>query len=217
MDAPVYLIPGLGADSRTYHGAWQDLPGCICTDWPEYHGESDIPAVARFMAEAWQIPDGAVLVGTSFGGVIACEIARIRSVRSLILVASGENSGEFKKTKNMRLLTRIVPLPLLQLLFRRLENLLERSVGRQPVPFTRAVLDSIRMFSVCQASFYRTMFPAIARWAGLAACTVRPVRIHGRRDSVIPMPSEVDLVLDGGHLIVMTHAQECVDFIRSGL
>lgn len=50
-------------------------------------------------------------------------------------------------------------------------------------------------------------------WNGLA-CDVTITRIHGKNDLVIPLPSEVLNPIDGGHLIAMTHAQECVDRIR---
>jgi len=32
---------------------------------------------------------------------------------------------------------------------------------------------------------------------------------------VIPTPAQVDLALDGGYLIAMTHADECARFLKS--
>jgi hypothetical protein len=57
------------------------------------------------------------------------------------------------------------------------------------------------------------MCAAIFEWEGLGEDVITPLRIHGRSDRVIPLPSHVDLVLDGGHLIAMTHAEECVRFL----
>ena len=43
----------------------------------------------------------------------------------------------------------------------------------------------------------------------------QPLRIHGKHDHVIPTPAQVDLALDGGHLIAMTQADECARFLKS--
>jgi hypothetical protein len=40
------------------------------------------------------------------------------------------------------------------------------------------------------------------------------IRIHGRNDLVILPPKRADLLLNGGHLIAMTHAKECVAFLE---
>lgn len=215
---PVFLIPGLGADSRTFRGPWLEIPGARCVEWPEYHGEASLPAVARFVAAAWQIPDGAVLVATSFGGAVACEIARLRRVRAVVLVASSPRSEDFRTVFRMRVLTRLTSLRLTQRLMRQRSGLSRQECGRSPTPFRLALLDSVDMFSVCQADFYRAMFDALAKWPGCPLPADTPVlRIHGRRDSQVRCPAGADLELDGGHLIVMTHARECVDLIQRAL
>ena len=71
------------------------------------------------------------------------------------------------------------------------------------------------MFAHTQAGFIRAMCRAIFTWPGLDLTRIRPLRLHGRHDRVIPPPREVDLLLDAGHLLAMTHAAECVAFLRS--
>jgi hypothetical protein len=71
------------------------------------------------------------------------------------------------------------------------------------------------MFGRSQAPFIRAACNAIFDWQGLDESRIAPVRIHGKRDHVIPLPAKVDLVLDGGHLIVMSHADECVGYLKS--
>ncbi len=215
--SPVYLIPGLGADHRNFPAPWNELPGCILLDWPEYHGRACMPEVARFMAEAWQLPPGAILIGTSFGGMLACEIAKLLPVHAVVLVASTTTRDHFTTTAKMKRLLRFVWLRLVQRVLRGAQPLLEKICGRSPTPVARAVLDSIRMFSACQPGFYRDMFHAVSIWEGLAGTPVRLLRIHGRNDMLILPPPQADLFLDAGHLIVMTHARECVDFIQSWL
>jgi hypothetical protein len=73
--------------------------------------------------------------------------------------------------------------------------------------------DLFQMFSASEASFIRATSDAIFRWEGLGATTTQVHRIHGAHDWVIPLPEKVDRVLDGGHLIAMTHAKECVEYV----
>ncbi|OYW31695.1 MAG: hypothetical protein B7Z47_00345 [Chthoniobacter sp. 12-60-6] len=217
MNPPIYLIPGLGADHRNYPGPWQELPNCTALDWPEYHGKACMQEAARFMAEAWKLPPHAILVGTSFGGMLACEMAKFLPVHAVVLIASTTARENFTTTAKMKRLLRMVWLRLAQRVLRGAQPVLEKIWGRAPTPVARGVLDSIQMFSVCQPGFYRNMFHAISTWEGLKDTTVSVVRIHGRQDELILPPTQADLFLEGGHLIVMTHARECVNFIQSWL
>ena len=83
---------------------------------------------------------------------------------------------------------------------------IQRAAGKMPG-------ELMQMFEASQADFIRAMCAAIFKWDGLDEQVITPLRIHGRSDRVIPLPERVDLVLDGGHLIAMTHAEECVRFL----
>ena len=41
--------------------------------------------------------------------------------------------------------------------------------------------------------------------------------VHGKKDGFIRCPENSRIVDDGGHLIAITHAQECVNFINTEL
>jgi hypothetical protein len=87
---------------------------------------------------------------------------------------------------------------------------IQRAAGKLPN-------DVSQMFSEGQAPFIRAMCKAIFDWGGMNESLAKPIRIHGRFDRVIPLPVDVDLVLPCGHLVAMTHAQECVSFIAGKL
>ncbi len=70
------------------------------------------------------------------------------------------------------------------------------------------------MFSSSDPDFIRNMSKAIFSWEGLNS-DVPVLRIHGKKDAVIPYPpTDVDHTIDGGHLIVMTHPLECIQPIK---
>jgi len=82
---------------------------------------------------------------------------------------------------------------------------IQRAAGKLPNEVTQ-------MFSQGQAPFIRAMCNAIFDWDGMDESLPAPIRIHGRFDLVIPLPRDINLVLDAGHLVAMSHAQKCVAF-----
>ena len=69
----------MGSDRRMYPGKWKTLPDLEAHDWMQHRGES-LAEVARSMCDSCAIRDGDVLVGTSLGGMVACEITKIREI-----------------------------------------------------------------------------------------------------------------------------------------
>ncbi|HEY8995547.1 MAG TPA: hypothetical protein VIM71_12835, partial [Lacunisphaera sp.] len=78
----------------------------------------------------------------------------------------------------------------------------------------KAPSELMQMFKDSDPAFIRAMCRAILRWEGITDPALRLHRIHGRHDLVIPSPDEADYLLNGGHLIAMTHAEECVARVR---
>jgi len=80
----IYALPGMGADRNMYPGVWQTLADCKFVDWPHYDGEDSIAAIAKRIVNEQKIRAGDVLIGSSLGGIVACEIAKISQVGSLV-------------------------------------------------------------------------------------------------------------------------------------
>jgi pimeloyl-ACP methyl ester carboxylesterase len=178
--------------------AWQSLAGVRFLDWPEYRGERSIAAFADRVIEEAQIEEGATIIGSSFGGIVACEVARKRRLKSLVLIGSAVRPDEVSGLLAlMHPLVRLTPIEFVQ-----------AAVGKLPSELTG-------MFSRSDAAFIRAACTAIFEWGGLDESRAVPIRLHGRRDRVIPLPARVDLVIEGGHLVAMTHAEECVAFLKT--
>jgi pimeloyl-ACP methyl ester carboxylesterase len=156
--------------------------------------------LARQLIVDYDIKADAVVIGSSLGGMVACEIAHLRQNQQVVLVGSATS-----RTEISALLQWLHPLidhaPL---------SLLQWSAGSCPLELTR-------MFQTSSPAFLRTMSKAVFAWNGYDTSLPRPLRIHGIRDLVIPCPKNVDCIVDGGHLIAMSHSKECVDFILANL
>ena len=196
----IHALPGMGADRRMYPAPWSDLPGFVAHDWVRHSGEKSLAEVARAMCTARNIRDGDVLVGSSLGGMVACEITKLRSIPALYLIGSATSKEDIGGLlAALHPLARVAPLDLVRL-----------AAGKIPI-------ELVQMFTAVEGSFVRAMCAAIFEWDGLGASPTRVYRIHGKHDLVIPPRGRVDLLLDGGHLLALTHAPQCVDFIRARL
>ena len=181
-----------------YPGCWLTLDGILPHDWVRGARLGGIREVALEMAEVCGIRDGDCIVGSSLGGMVACEISKIRHIPKLFLVGSALRKEEISRVlAAVRPLAAVVPI-----------GLVKRFAGMMPG-------EHFAMFSAADPLFVRSMCRAVFEWEGGFGSRTEVLRIHGRHDLVIPAPSQVDLLLDGGHLISMTHADQCVGFIRS--
>ena len=187
----------MGADRRMFPPPWASLPDFTAHDWPRYSGEQSLAAMAESVCRNCGIHDGDSLIGASLGGMVACEITSTRKIKALYLVGSATRKEEVNSLLAiLHPLAQVAPFDWLRL-----------SAGKIPSELAQ-------MFAETDAAFMRAMCVAIFDWQGLKASAVKVHRIHGKHDLVIPSPAKVDLLLDGGHLISITHARECVEFIR---
>jgi pimeloyl-ACP methyl ester carboxylesterase len=181
-----------------YPADWTSIPDLVTHDWVHYSGEQSLSEVAYSMCESCQINDGDNLIGASLGGMVACEITKIRKIPRLYLIGSAIRKEEISTLLAfLHPLAQIAPIDWLRI-----------SAGKIP-------LDVAQMFSGVEPSFVRAMCTAIFKWEGLGKSTTKVLRIHGKHDVVIPPPKSVDLLIDGGHLISMSHAAECAKFIMA--
>ncbi|AHF94488.1 hypothetical protein OPIT5_17540 [Opitutaceae bacterium TAV5] len=212
----IYVLPGMGADNRMYAGSWRKLPDCVFLDWPAYAGETSLAAVARRVVDEAGIGDDAVVVGTSLGGMVACEIAKIRRVRQLVLVASAVRKEEVSRVlAALRPLAGLLPGGWVKVVT---GNLLKSLAGGLREAERDVVREAVRMYVESDPCFVRAMCRAIFRWEGFDVQAAREsgvtvLRLHGKRDRVLLPSGDVDAWLEGGHLITMTHARECIEFL----
>ena len=197
MAPNIYALPGMGADQRMFPEPWNKLPGFVAVNWSAAAGARTLIEVAHSVVDIHRIKEGDIVLGTSLGGIVGAEIARLRPLSRLILIGSAIDRSEVN--------------PLLTILAGLVDHapieLLKHSAASVPA-------DVCQMFSHTHADFIRAMCREIAAWRGYSVGPERLHRIHGRHDCVIPIPSQVDHIIDGGHLITMTHAAECAGVVR---
>ncbi len=84
----IYLIPGLGADSRAYkniHLAGHDV---VLVDWIEPEARDTLTSYAKKLISQYGIISDSVIIGNSMGGIIAIEIAKLIGTKKTIIISS---------------------------------------------------------------------------------------------------------------------------------
>ena len=212
--AELILLPGLGADARQFEPQRVEFPNLVVPPWIAPLRGEPLPAYAERMAETMPRGRPIVLGGSSFGGMVACEMAQY--VKPAMVVLIGSCRGPSGVRPLLRSLRPIVPLlPAVSI-----------SVGKLLAP------PAVRMFSLLdsaqrklRAKMLRDADPRFVRWGAQALLDWQPgplpsgipIRhIHGARDRVLPAArAEVDVLVPGaGHLVNMTHAEQVNRYLR---
>ena len=91
----VYLIPGLGADSRLFKNI--QLPAkyeIVLVDWLIPNEIDTLTSYSQKLASQYNISDNSVVIGVSLGGMISVEIAKQVRLDKVILISSIKTSSE---------------------------------------------------------------------------------------------------------------------------
>lgn len=149
-----------------------------------------------------------MLLGLSFGGIIAQEMAKHLKVEKLILLSSMKDRSGIRPA--LKFLGKIKP-------YRWLPDSVITSSGA--LISQQFGVKSDKGKSIIKAvvhdavpDFVRWAMKVALQWKGVEANNA--ITIHGDADKVLAPPSPVDyLVQDGGHLIVMENAREVSEIL----
>lgn len=190
----------MGASSEMYDSLKRELGFKVhFLDWPDYRNEVSYREIAERIVGENSINDCDIIGGSSLGGMVALEIATIVNARAVILMGSALAKNEINKLIALLLpLASITPLSLINKLAGKNENIV------------------LQMFSRSDPDFIRSMCIYISSWPGYLGPADKVFRIHGENDHIIDCPqSRCEIVKNAGHLLAMTHAKECSEFIEN--
>ena len=211
----IVLLPGLGADARLFDAQRRAFPGLEVPAWLEPAARETLPAYARRMAASLsRAEEGLVLGGVSFGGMVACEMARHVPAQAVVLISSGR--GRAALTRTARVLARAAPrLPTSALVAARpLWPLAAWALGASTREARALVREFVRRADL---PFIQWGLGAIAGWTPPPALPGRIRAIHGRADRLIRARRvEAERLVPGaGHLLNVTHPDEVNAFLSA--
>ncbi|PSN17065.1 alpha/beta hydrolase [filamentous cyanobacterium CCP5] len=210
---PVYFISGLGADERVFDRLNIDGYCPIHVRWLKPHPGERLADYAKRLKAQITDPEP-VLVGLSFGGLVAIELAKQVSSRQVILISSAKSSREipaYFKLFRFFPIHRILPFKSLLWTVQWLVDWL----------FSLQELNEKRLLQ----TILTDTDPVFLKWALHRVVVWRNqqvpegvLHLHGRRDRVFPARwVQADVEIDGGHLMVMNRAPVVSRLIKESL
>ena len=210
------LIPGMGADERLFG---PQAAGGLTFDvspLPVPGKRDDLPTYAARLAELMEIDSNCIIGGVSFGGMVACEIARIVRPRAVLQIASCRSRSALPSYYTaVEWISRMIPDQLIRM---RAEASSRMLAALESLTSEQEAL--IRDMSLkVEVPFLRRVGRMIVQWKGAEELPCPVYSIHGAKDLIIPLRHvrADEVIPDGGHLINLTHADQVNAFIRNHL
>jgi pimeloyl-ACP methyl ester carboxylesterase len=201
----IHCISGLGADQRMFQKL--DIPGAElkAVPWPYFDTHDEMACYAQKVAAL--IPQGPehVILGLSFGGMLASEIARMRPEAKVIIISSAKSPGELPPVAWwVKFLGRngLMPVGIVKLPFRQVMERFGADTAEEQKLMQAILRDTDNHFASCALR-------AMIEWKS----TPPPesiVHIHGTADAMI-LPDRVQptyWIRGGKHIMIYSRAEE---------
>lgn len=214
MAQTIYLLPGVGANDKIFQNL--DLTGCdiVHIKWPKHKKGERIESYVKKLLPQIKKDTQPVLIGMSFGGIVAVELAKLIHPHRTILISSIKNYHER-------------PLKLLflnSIKFHRLVSgkwvikfrfWLQLLLGKLSKPDFALIEE---MISEADIEFNEWAVDQVIHWKN-EEVPDNILHIHGTRDSIFPDYYVKDAVLiEGGtHFMIVNRAKEISKIIRKEL
>lgn len=210
----VYFISGLAADCRVFrHIQLPEGFETVYLDWIDPLPNEAFTEYALRLADSIDKSAPFAVIGLSMGGMIATEIAKHHHPVITILISSIPSSAHlpgYLKIAGKLGIHKLVPV----------------SVVKSGAILKRFFTNEAKEDKELLKQIIRDSDPAFIRWAMDAIlkwkCEEPPagfIHIHGTKDEVLPVryTRPTHTIEKGGHLMIMTRAQELNEIVRSCL
>ena len=200
-----YFISGLGAGKKAFQRI--KLPESfepVYLDWIAPEKDESLTNYARRFSSLIKNDDAFVLIGLSFGGMLASEIARLRNPMKTIIISSIGCANElpwyFKRAGRIGL-HRAVPIKLLKA-----GTIIKNMIGAASKEDKAIIIDYAKF---ADPALVRWSLHAIVNWDQYQRLP-GIIHLHGSKDLMLPLRyTHPDYIIkDGGHLMVFNKADE---------
>ena len=211
MSKNIYLFSGLGADERVFHQL--DFAGYSVhyIKWEIPLEKESIEVYATRLLTQITTPTP-ILIGLSFGGLIAVEVAKLIETKQVILIASAKTKDEipfyYRWAGKLKLHKRL-PTHLLKR-----KNPFSNLVFRNSSNAERELMNSI--FEGTNQLFLNWAIDKVVNWENRVQLA-NIQHIHGTADRIFPVRyANCHIrIKDGGHLLTLKRPDEITEILRS--
>jgi pimeloyl-ACP methyl ester carboxylesterase len=198
----IYLLSGLGADKRVFD--FLDLSDFNINyiNWIDPGNNESIEDYASRISKQINSANP-VLIGVSFGGMIAIEIGKNIEVDKIVLISSAQSKQDIPfvyRFIGQLNLNKLIPTSLLKNV-----NFLTYWFFGVKNQTEKALLKSI--IKDTDANFLRWAIDKIVNWNNVSEVH-NIIAIHGDSDRILPIQKPDYEIAEGGHLMIINKASE---------
>ena len=214
---PIYFIPGLAAGPEIFENL--RLPNSVYDlhylQWKmPLDQEETIANYAKRMCEDI-LHKNPVLIGVSFGGIMALEMSQCITTKKVIIISSVKDKNELPKRFQLASFTKIYKL-FPSKIVANLEDYTKFFLGKSLKK--RAALYK-KYLSVRDRSYLHWSIYNVINWNGVIKTPKNLVHIHGRDDKVFPLKNVSNcVVVEGGtHVMILRKSKTITKHIHESL
>ena len=210
--AKIFLIPGMGADTRVYNSI--DLPDheVICVDWIEPHKTDTLATYAQKLIFQYHITPNSLVIGNSLGGMIAIEMGKFIKLKKIILISSirtiDEAPGYFKFFRTLPIY-KLVP----SALFNSVGFGIEFVFGKMNAADKWLFKDMLKKSS---PKFLKWSMNAVLAWRN-TSIPPNVFQLIGDKDTIFPYKKQKDatIIKGGTHIMIFDKAKEVTKYLKN--
>lgn len=199
----IYLLPGLGADERLFQFLDPGDHEVIPIHWITPNADESIENYAAKIALQISAKNDNVLIGQSFGGIMAVEIGKIMPFKKIIIISSmiacDELPRRYRIAGQLKLHKILTPG-----LLKRSHTFINWIMGATDQLRKKLLADMLRD---SDEKFMMWALEKILTWQNRTV-PLNTICIHGDNDKVLPLRRAEYVIKGGGHLIVADRAGE---------
>lgn len=208
-----YFIPGLGFNEEVIAPISKEGLALETLNWIEPKRHESIRSYAARMAKKIKTKEPIILIGHSFGGIIAQEMSQFIDLRQIILISTcksrEENSLGLKSLSPLKL-NKIINKKLILKTF----PLWSKSYGYE----TTEEMDTFKsMIQKNTDTYLDWALKSISVWSRNYVIETPIVHIHGDKDRTFPIKNiknVTHLISGGNHFMIYKKAKEISDILK---
>lgn len=210
----IYLIPGLGYNHRIFEKLDFEGLSVQCLDWIDPIGNESIAQYAKRFSQPIS-GDSITLIGHSFGGMMAQEIAAQIPIQKVIMLGSIKSKDE-------------LPLQFKMVKWFRLWNFLTKKMTIQSVKYWGAdhgfeTKEEIELFKEmvgsCSELYLKWALKKLVNWQGTKVLKgAELIQIHGTLDKTFPFRKIKNpdfIIKEGTHIFPLKRPEELMMSLKS--
>lgn len=210
----VYFISGLGSDRNIFkHIQLPSICEAVYIDWIPPEKAESLPQYAMRLAAKINTAEDFALMGLSFGGMLAIEIAKEFKPAHVILISSvptHKNLPPYFHWAGALHLHKVIPVSFIKNV-----ALMKRLFSAETADDKKMLKAMIRKIDI---GFMRWALNAILTWKN-TDIPLNLIHIQGTKDEILPMryTKPTHLIAQGGHLMVLNRAAEINTILKQVL